>query len=673
MRTRISTFMGILTVAVAITTASATVNISMTSVTTSTFRIVWNSGADVEAINEFYWMGGPNLTLASAIGSCNNGDVEYFGNAWAPPDPNSGGAVLVGGGTTGGRRMWTYGQGNNSGSVLIASTSTACPPSSAGVAVTTTYSFDDTVANKNQFVMQRQFSFGKKPFNHSFRPYIPRFSLGLGFTDVLYPAIGGVLAGMDSRNCPTGCTGPFPAPGAAPLDAQWDSSQQWYAIHNPATGQGVVVMRQRAVGADGSLVPSQLWIDFDGGSNTNSSSFLLMSPVGGFLGDVTEKETFCFYDQNSWTPSLTPPAGCQPRDNSDWPQWGHDAGHTGYNPGEKVLGPSNVGKLTGKWALFNYNPMPGLPFAIANGMLYSWGDFGLGPGLYAFNAITGNPQPIWVVRLDQLAFERGTCLDPRTSLAVGSGIVYLACPMSPYGWVFAINATTGVIERPGMQGDFVFTPADGVLYLTGWQYVAARNFYQPVDWLFELGYLDHCLDYFFCAPNGFAAVDKGVAGWNYDMLLPPNWEYYGSGFLAMNAEDGSVRWNRNPGGDNVPIAAGGAFYLVQSGNLVALNEQDGTQLWSLPGTGAPVISGAMGYAGCGADLCAFTTANGKVQWRTKGGGSPAAVANGVVYANSAYDAKTGKLLGGAPGGIVANGMVYWSDGYGVIFASGLPK
>ena len=497
--------------------------------------------------------------------------------------------------------------------------------------------------------MQRQFSFGKKPFNQAFRPYIPRFSLGLGFTDVLYPAIGGCACGHGLHaTVPTGCTGPFPAPGAAPLDAQWDSSQQWYAIHNPATGQGVVVMRQRAVGADGSLVPSQLWVDFDAGSNTNSSSFLLMNPVGGFLGNLTENETLCFYDQNSWTPSLTPPAGCQLRDNSDWPQWGHDAGHTGYNPGEKVLGPSNVGKLTGKWALFNYNPMPGLPFAIANGMLYSWGDFGHGLGLYAFNATTGNPQPIWVVPLDQLAFEHGTCVDTGTSFVVDRGIVYLACPYPSggYGWVFEINATTGAIERPGMQSDTVFTPADGVLYLTGWQYVAARSFYQPVGWLFELGYLDHCLDYFFCAPNGFAAVDKGVAGWNYDMLLPPNWEYYGSGFLAMNAEDGSVRWNRNPGGDNVPMRRVGHSTSFSPGISSPSTNKTERNCGACPGTRCASHSWRNGVRG----LWSRPLRLHDRQWQESNGGLreadlQSAVANGVVYANSAYDAKTGKLLG----------------------------
>ena len=182
----------------AVGTASATVKITGTTVTTSAFRIVWNSGADVEAISELHWNGGPNLTGAYAVGSCNNGDVEYFGNAWVPPDPTSGGAVLVGGGTTSGKWLATA-----TGMTYIKSISTECAPSSAAVAVTSAYIFQDTAALKNQFVVQRQFSFGTTAFNHQFRPYVPRFSLGLGFTDVIYPGIGGMLASMDARNCPT--------------------------------------------------------------------------------------------------------------------------------------------------------------------------------------------------------------------------------------------------------------------------------------------------------------------------------------------------------------------------------------------------------------------------------------------------------------------------------------
>ncbi len=670
MRTRLKILLYLLIVTVTAEIVSATVTINGRTVSTSTFRIVWNPGTDVEGITELHWKGGQNLTDFFAVGSCNNGDVEYFGNAWAPPDPAAGGAVLVGGGSKGGVWLWSHGIEGKSGTVLMQSTSKGCAPSSAGVVVTTTYSFDDTSANKDQFAVQRQFSFGQKPFDHDFRPYMPRFSLALGFSEVLYPAIGGELASMDARNCPYGCTGPFPAQGAAPLDAQWDSSQQWYAIHNPATGQGVVVMRKRALGADGALIPSQLWIDWDGGSNTNSSSFLLMKPAGGFSGNTIENETFCFYDQNSWTPSMTPPPGCQPQDSSDWPQWGHDAGHTGYNSGEKALGPSNVGKLAFKWTLFNNGP--GLPFAIANGMLYAWGDFGLGQGLYAFNAITGDPQPIWLVTPNQLEFNYGSCMDyPGNRIAVDKGVVYLACPyiQAVYGWIFAINAANGAIEGQ-FQGDRVFTIYNGGLYRSGWQYVAGPG------WLFEdyeLGFnYDTFQSGYFGSPVSHASVDNGVALWNYQGYL--DWQGYQrpGGMLAMNAEDGSVLWLGNRGGDSEPVAADGVAYLVLDGSLVALNEKDGTQLRSLSGLGAPVIGGGMGYASCGEDLCAFNALNGKAAWRAPGGGSPVALANGVVYANGAFDARTGRKLG-AVGGIVANGMVYVSDGFGFIFAFGLPK
>jgi PQQ-like domain len=675
MGTRLSSFLFILMLVLALFPASATVYINGRTVTTSAFRVVWGPGTDVEAITELYWMGGRNLTASFAVGSCNNGDVEYFGNAWAPPDPAAGGAVLVGGGSKRGVWLWSHGIEGKSGTVLMQSTSKGCAPSSAGVVVTTTYSFDDTSASKDQFVVQRQFNFGQNPFDHDFRPYMPRFSLALGFTHVMYPAIGGELASMDARNCPYGCTGPFPAQGAAPLDAQWDSSQQWYAIHNPATGQGVVIMRKRALGAGGALIPSQLWIDWDGGSNTNSSSFLLMKPTGGFSGNTIENETFCFYDQNSWTPSMTPPPGCQPQDKSDWPQWGHDAGHTGYNSGERVLSPSNVGALAFKWALFNNSPdySHGLPFAIANGMLYAWGDFGLGQGLYAFNAVTGDPQPIWLVTPDQLEFTNGSCTDPGTRLAVDKGVVYLACPyIHFYGWIFAINAANGAIMNQ-FQGDLVFTIYNDGLYLSGWQYVAARG--PHIDWIFEdweLGFNYDTNHFGFGSPVSHASVDDGVALWNYQGF--PDWQGYQhpGGVLAMNAEDGSVLWYGNPGGDSEPVATDGVAYLVLDGNLVAFNEKDGTQLRSLSGLGAPVIGGGMGYASCGGDLCAFNARNGKAVWRAPAGGSPVALANGVVYANGAFDAKTGRKLGGV-GGIVANGMVYGSDGVSVILAFGLPK
>jgi hypothetical protein len=288
------------------------------TVTTNNFLVAWSTGTDTEAIISINWRGGQNLTSTEAVGNCNPfapGAVEYFGDTYAPPDPQSGGFVLVGGGTTTppGTTAWS-GQILSSGTaeVTINSSSTGCPPSSAGINVKTTYNFfnpDDP--NTNWFGVQRAFDFTPTTFAHDFRPYMPRLSLSEGFTQVLYPTTSGSLATLSVYNCPIGCTGPIGAPGAAPLNPPWDATQGWFAIHNPGDLQGVVVKRDPSNDPQGNAIAAQLWVDNDGGSDTNASSFLLMSPTGGFTaGLVTEVERLCFYDSTIWTPSLTPPAAC---------------------------------------------------------------------------------------------------------------------------------------------------------------------------------------------------------------------------------------------------------------------------------------------------------------------------------------------------------------------------
>lgn len=77
-------------------------------------------------------------------------------------------------------------------------------------------------------------------------------------------------------------------------------------MHNPDTGAGMIVRH----------LPSEqavaLWLDDDGGTDTNATSVLLLQPDGGFTGTVTETEYLCFYDSSIWAPSLSLPAGCQP-------------------------------------------------------------------------------------------------------------------------------------------------------------------------------------------------------------------------------------------------------------------------------------------------------------------------------------------------------------------------
>jgi hypothetical protein len=299
-------------------TWAATIDPTNRTVTTTNFFVGWSTTNDTEAIITIEWMGGQNLTSTEAIGTCDPGApgaVEYFGNSYAPPDPEVGGLTLVAGGTTTppGTTAWT-GQILSSGTaqVTINSMSTGCPPASAGIIVNTVYNFlnpDDP--NTNSFGVQRSFNFTTTTFDYDFRPYMPRLSLAEGYTEVLYPAVGGTLETINVYDCPTGCTGPVSAPGAAPLSPPWDSTQGWFAMHNPTTLQGMIVMRTPSTDPQGNPITPQLWVDNDAGSNTNVASFLLLSPTGGFTGGlVTEVETMCFYDSSIWTPSLTPPAGC---------------------------------------------------------------------------------------------------------------------------------------------------------------------------------------------------------------------------------------------------------------------------------------------------------------------------------------------------------------------------
>lgn len=261
--------------------------------------VQWNTG-DPERIDAIKWNsagltgGEPNLTATGTTGSppCHAGDVEYFGNSWSPPDPQFGGKVLVGAGTTGTREP---GPDNK---VLIDSTSTGCAPSSAGVAVETIYKFWQGGRPINRMKVTRSLTFSTA-FGHDVRPYIPRLYPVSGFRQVLHPTADGTSVATRSvggGSCPSGC-----------IVTDWngnDAANGWFAIHNPASGQGLIVKRTP------STFAVALWIDWDGASFTNASSVLALSPSGGFTGTMTEEQHLCFYDSSIWTPSLTLPQGC---------------------------------------------------------------------------------------------------------------------------------------------------------------------------------------------------------------------------------------------------------------------------------------------------------------------------------------------------------------------------
>jgi hypothetical protein len=170
--------------------------------------------------------------------------------------------------------------------VNIASAANGCAPQTSGIPVATAYQFP---SSGNSFTVQRTFSFGTAPFASDLRPYIPRLFPANQYTNVYYPATNGTLAQANQGSCDLGCE-----------LTNWNGS--WFAITNWATGHGLIVKRTSPPAA------VALWVDQDGGSATSATSVLLLQPPGGFTGTVTEAELLCFY--NSWTPSLTLPAGC---------------------------------------------------------------------------------------------------------------------------------------------------------------------------------------------------------------------------------------------------------------------------------------------------------------------------------------------------------------------------
>jgi hypothetical protein len=265
---------------------AAVIDTANRTVTTQTLSVVWAQD-NPDDIVDIRFMGSPNLTQTTGHPFC-PGPHEFFGNSWSSEGegtPSFFFSALVGWGGTG---TW---QSPMSRKVDVQSISSGCP-GSAELPVSTDYQFFDSGPASNKIRVQRVFQFGSTPFAHPVRPYIPRLYPYNGFTQVLHPDAAGTSLVTDTLdNCDFGCVVP-----------NWNAT--WFAIHDPANGSGLIVRH-----ADSS-VPATLWIDRDDGSFTNASSVVWLPPAGGFTGTLTEVEFLCFYNSNTWTPSLTLPAGC---------------------------------------------------------------------------------------------------------------------------------------------------------------------------------------------------------------------------------------------------------------------------------------------------------------------------------------------------------------------------
>jgi hypothetical protein len=250
------------------------------------FDVEW-SPANPEEIVSLQWKGSPNLTNPWKHPNC-SGDLHFFGNSWVSENedtPDFFFASLVGWGSTG---TWTV---QSSTEIGIGSLSSGCP-GSANIPVSTQYQFFDDEPKANVIEVRRTYGFGATAYAHDVRPFIPRLFPADGFSQVLHPSEDGDFLATETT-CGFGC-----------MITDWDGT--WFAIHDPTTGVGMIVLHEP------SGFPVALWVDDDGGSFTNASSVLLLHPGGGFTGMVEETELLCFYNGADWTPSLTLPPGCEP-------------------------------------------------------------------------------------------------------------------------------------------------------------------------------------------------------------------------------------------------------------------------------------------------------------------------------------------------------------------------
>jgi outer membrane protein assembly factor BamB len=121
---------------------------------------------------------------------------------------------------------------------------------------------------------------------------------------------------------------------------------------------------------------------------------------------------------------------------------------------------------------------------------------------------------------------------------------------------------------------------------------------------------------------GGIALDGGVLFYapQYSMggTVQPT---YKSGLYAFDATTGTQKWKVDTTTPSSTISAGnGLVYLIESGNIVARKQTDGSVGWTKPlagaGSQAPVIAGSIVIAASGAGVSSFDATTGTPGWST---------------------------------------------------------
>jgi hypothetical protein len=275
--------------------ARAAITIEPGANTVATQRVALDFGdgiGNVERLDSVRWSGtngafGANLVSNGGVPGCLIGDPpEQWGAAASVGAPSP-----VGDGSTG---TWTP-RGRRS--VEIASTRPdSCTADTGPVPVRTRYTFFDAGASASKVRVERRFGFSAGSIDYtstSLRAYVPH--LPGSFRDIVHPNAAGAAPPMTDHPCPAECWAMV-----------WNGT--WFAINDPDTNSGVIVLRDPA-----SSLPARLSLDADSHGGVAAAADLA-KPAGGWKAPVTETEWLCFYDAGTWPTaeraSGTLPAGC---------------------------------------------------------------------------------------------------------------------------------------------------------------------------------------------------------------------------------------------------------------------------------------------------------------------------------------------------------------------------
>ncbi|QGX96258.1 hypothetical protein EI982_16470 [Haloplanus rallus] len=326
--------------------------------------------------------------------------------------------------------------------------------------------------------------------------------------------------------------------------------------------------------------------------------------------------------------------------DESWPQVGHDAGNTGYAPG-------NAGPTDGvreAWRRGSMGEFASL--AVADGVVYA----ATSDRLYALDASDGSER--W----------RFEAADPVThaAAAVVDGVVYAVGEDALY----ALSASDGS-ERWRFETNVELGPtvADGTVSVGGGNALYALDTSDGSE-RWRVSTPRRVGDGVPAIADGTVYVDGSDAG-----------------LYAFSASDGSERWRfETDRSTTSPVAADGAVYVGVGESLVALSASDGSERWRSGAedrvTSAPAVADGVVYVEDGDGLRALSASDGSDRWRfgTDGGVFSPAVVDGTVYVGCvdhtlyAVDTSDGserwrfELPDWARSPVVAGGTVYVYDG-----------